>query len=117
MKIHLVDGALTATAQTHEDVLALLTLVPEEKEAVETAKAVPEKKNRRRGNKRTCEKCGRSCKGTIGLGLHKRKVHGIWGKTAVEAEERRARVEAKKKRVIPVEDLSSREIKVPIHAR
>ena len=66
MKVYTKDGVVFARAESLQDIESLLAL---DKSKV-TTKSTP-KKSYKKQYMKTCEDCGRKCKGNIGLANHK----------------------------------------------
>lgn len=93
MIIELIDGKLTATAETVNDVRKIMEL---EKNApvLTYTKGIGEvstrKPHKRHNFKKSCNVCGKELKGVMGLGIHLSRAHGIFGRIKQKNMEKEA---------------------------
>lgn len=94
MKIISVDGVLHAVAETVEDAKIIVVLPELMAGCRPDVFVVPsvkvgerkQKKHKKHNHKKVCDRCGKVCKGKMGLGVHMAMAHGVKGikKTRLE---------------------------------
>lgn len=72
MKKSFINGYIQLTAETQKENHALLDLGTVEKLQRESP---VKKKGYKQQRYKNCDKCGKPCKGNVGLGIHKRWSH------------------------------------------
>ena len=81
MKIQLIEGVMTAQAETHEDVMVLLKLKGDSKTT-----GAKRGKYKKQVRTRKCDLCEKEFKGRRGLGIHKWKIHQINSPKTIERQ-------------------------------
>lgn len=94
MKAEIKNGYVVLFAETDSESAVLLAFSRHQvNPKIENS---PESKKRRMGYKKICPECKIVCKNSVGLAVHRRRMHGIKGKTYHITKRYRDRQEAQK---------------------